>query len=321
MARVRLRLATCVLASGIGVSFFSEFNAYPEWRAAVRQRCVPACGENLLASLAHRSPRAKAAAPIRNQNSGPRNPKIALNNLVGKTLRREMLSGDILYDVDAGPEGFQARVRVVALEADGKQLEFAGAGKDELAAEMAAAAAAVAALPAPPEFEPRYPKPRIAAAQLKEQLYVAGNHQGVELDSPMAAVLPTLAYLPVSLGATAQYILDDEYPCRIQVRSGDVPVALPPEEIRSIFVSGRTIAGKLAASMRARLLGEDGGRIYQRLELKMAGKSAFREAAIATKILQRFLPDDVQVRFMSRFEKFEGYQAQGLVETVMRTMV
>merc|ERR1712008_263800 len=158
--------------------------------------------------------------------------------------------------------------------------------------------------------------PRMAADWLKGQLHTAGSEE-VEFDSPMAAVLPTLAYLPADLGAIAQYILDDEYPCRIQVRRGDVPVALPPEEIRSILVGGRTVAGKLAASMRARLLGEDGDRVYQHLELKTAGKSAFREAAIAMKILQRFLPDGVQISFKSRFEQFEGYKAQGIVVDVM----
>ncbi|CAL1137011.1 unnamed protein product [Cladocopium goreaui] len=133
----------------------------------------------------------------------------------------------------------------------------------------------------------------------------------------MADVLPTLAHLPESLQTTASFNLEEE-PCRVVVSKGGAVTAVTlPKEVRSILVSRKTEGGKLAAAMRARLLGED-GQSYEALELKMAGKSACREAAIATKILQRFFPEELCISFWARFQHFEGYRAQGLTLSVVK---
>eukprot|EP00435_Cladocopium_sp_Y103_P006391 s712_g2.t1 len=269
--------------------------------------------------------------------------KVLLNNLVSKTLRRSLLAGDVVYELHKGQQTktLVATVRVYGLEED-QPLEFAGSGGTQKEAELRAAEAALAALPRAPSFEPRYPKPQDAAAWVTDQLKTMDT---VELDSTMADVLPTLAHLPASLQTTAwlgsalwlqtgfckSFNLEEpagagelelpgpggaqEEPCRVVVSKGFT--ATLPKEVRSILVSRTTEGGKLAAAMRARLLGED-GRSYEALELKMAGKSACREAAIATKILQRFFPEELCISFWARFQHFEGYRALGLVLSVVK---
>ncbi|CAE7236263.1 unnamed protein product [Symbiodinium natans] len=248
-----------------------------------------------------------------NKLAGHINAKVRLNNLVSKTLRRPLLAGDIVYETRAFNTGFEATVRVHGLE-DSTPLEFSGVASQENTAELSAAAAAVAALPPPPSIEPRYPKPQDAASWVAEQL---SDKTHVELDSTMADVLPTLAYVHADMGAEASFILEED-PCRVRVRRSAVRREWLPQEVRCVLVSRKTHGSKLAAALRARLLGEDGGESYPCLELKMAGKSACKEAAIATKILQRFLPQGLEVSFSARFEQFEGYRARGLVLTIQR---
>lgn len=268
------------------------------------------------ASPAHRAPREKAAvlrSPSRRSRRGPINAKVQLNNLVSKTLRRPLLAGDVVYETQEIESGFRATVRVHGLEEDGAPLEFSGVANLENAAELAAAQAAVTALPPPPDIEPRYPKPKDAAAWVAEELI---DKLQVELDSTMADVLPTLAYLQADMQAAASFSMREEDTCRVSIRKSAAQRQWLPKEVRSVLVSSRTNGSKLAAALRARLLGEDGGESYRCLELKMAGKSATKEAAIATKILQRFLPRELEISFSARFEQFEGYRARGLVLTI-----
>ncbi|CAE7225411.1 unnamed protein product, partial [Symbiodinium pilosum] len=196
-------------------------------------------------------------------------------------------------------------------------LQFSGVAEQANAAELSAAAAAVAALPPPPAIEPRYPKPQDAAAWVSQQLL---DKQRVELDSTMADVLPTLAHLPTDLQAAAPLNCQGLLCCATAVwkRLSHKSCADMWKDVRSVLVSRKTHGSKLAAALRARLLGEDGGESYPCLELKMAGKSACKEAAIATKILQRSFKAQSPPGFAARFEQFEGYRARGLVLTIVR---
>jgi len=268
----------------------------------------------------HRTPREKVARPKARpkarQIPGPRNAKVLLNNLVSKTLRRSLLAGDVVYDVTLADDTWRANVRIYGLEED-QPLKFSGFGSTEKEAELRAAEAALAKLPPAPFVEPRYPKPQDAAAWVVEQLDAA---EAVEVDSTMADVLPTIAHVAAQLEVEASFNLEEE-PCRVVLMKKPL-ISWAPEEVRSILVSRKTEGGKLAAAMRARLLGEGEGRSsrsYECLELKMAGKSACREAAIATKILQRFFPEEMGISFHARFEQFEGYRAMGLVLVVLKT--
>lgn len=262
-----------------------------------------------------RREKAAAASAPRRPSRGGANAKVRLNNLVSKTVRRSLLAGDILYASSQLPDGsFEASVRVAALEG-GEALEFTGTGPDQPSAERRAAAAALAALPPAPAYEPRYARPEAAAKWVARELEATG--EPVEIDSTMADLLPTLASLPDGLRARARYVLENEDPCRVSIiRGGEEE----PQsgEVRTMQVSGRTLSGKLAAAMRARLLGESGEPPCGRLELRLAGRSAAKEAAIAVKILQRFLPPPAQERlhFHVRAEHFEGYRKQGLVVSV-----
>eukprot|EP00439_Symbiodinium_sp_Y106_P080976 s652_g19.t2 len=272
------------------------------------------------ASPAHRTPREKAAVlrPFsRRSRRGPINAKVQLNNLVSKTLRRPLLAGDVVYETQAIESGFRATVRVHGLEEDGAPLEFSGYAYLENAAELLAAKAAVTALPPPPDIEPRYPKPKDAAAWVAEELI---DKLQVELDSTMADVLPTLAYLRADMQAAASFSMREEDTCRVSIRKSAAQRQWLPKEVRSVLVSSRTHGSKLAAALRARLMGEDGGESYRCLELKMAGKSATKEAAIATKILQRFLPKELEISFTARFEQAEAVPSRLIQKGIFEPM-
>eukprot|EP00929_Paragymnodinium_shiwhaense_P066736 TRINITY_DN33516_c0_g1_i1.p1 TRINITY_DN33516_c0_g1~~TRINITY_DN33516_c0_g1_i1.p1 ORF type:complete len:388 (+),score=76.69 TRINITY_DN33516_c0_g1_i1:42-1205(+) len=274
-------------------------------------------------SLAHRAsrqgaiPKGAAAAASYKTGSGEDstwNAKVRLNNRVAKLVRRSLLSGDVRYQTWQFKDNWWfATVNVLALaESEDIEREFNGTGRTEQQAERAAAKAALKGLPAAPDMDARYPKPKVAAAWVQEQLEA---QETVELDTSTRDMLTMLASIDDTLGVVGRFSLEDDFtPCRLHLWKEDLAhiQAVPSEDIRVVQVGGRTVGSKLGQSLRARILGE-GERAYKLLELRMVGNSAMKEAAVALKILQRFLPEESgKVAFTARFETFEGYRKQGL---------
>lgn len=231
-------------------------------------------------------------------------PKKTLHSLVSKHVRRDLLSGDIVYSTSKGEVGYEAVVRVFALEDGEKELVFKGMGNTTKEAGQAAAAIALAELPKPPEFSPKYAKPEVAGASLGQQL--AAGEKDIVIDYVMKGLPDLLANIPSELNAVARFILDDEAPCKVLISRAS-KIERPLNMTRVVKVSSTTMIGKLAQSLRCRLLdeGDDGG--YKHLELQFVGQTAGKIAATAIKLLQRHLPPEVSERlsFTARQKEYE----------------